>query len=37
MSQNTRDNKKAKPTGQIEIEKELGGRSEFSSYEEWDL
>jgi uncharacterized Zn finger protein (UPF0148 family) len=37
MSQNTRDNKKAKSPGQIEIEKELGGRSEVSSYEEWDL
>jgi len=37
MSQNIRDNKKAKSPGQIEIEKELGGRSQVSSYEEWDL
>jgi len=32
-----RNKKKAKSPGQIEIEKELGGRSEVSSYEEWDL
>jgi hypothetical protein len=36
MSQE-KNKKKAKRTGQIEIEKELGGRSEVSSYEEWDL
>jgi len=37
VSQEKRDNKKAKSPGQIEIEKELGGRSEVSSYEEWEL